>query len=457
MSPRSAEPDGRAQGPGRGGEGTVPSVAERYDALFVDLDGVLHRGDRPVSGAAAALEEVRALGLRLVFLTNNSSRTPEEVAVRLGRMGFRVAPEEVLTSAQATADLLRRAGAAGRTAYVLGERGLREALAGAGLELVDGEPDRADLVVVGWDRSADYARLRRAALLVQRGAWLVASNADAAYPAADGLWPGAGALLAAIVTTTGATPTVVGKPAPPMFEAARDRVGARHPLVVGDRLDSDVAGAAAMGWDSLLVFSGVSTPAALLRAAVLPTYVGRDLSVLLRDVPPARCRQASPEDVPALAELLRASGLSADGLEGRLPGTVVVDGEGPGGRRRPVATACVEDLEGFGILRSVAVDPGRRGRGLGLLAVAAAVGEARRRGVRHLSLFTRTAGPFFELLGFRPTEPGDLPPPVRRSGQARGECASATAMVVELDGPGGEAGPAYHQSVSLRPGGLHPQ
>lgn len=419
---------GRRRSP-RGAEG--PVIVDRYDALLLDLDGVLHRGDRPIPGAAEVLRELRSRGLPLTFLTNNSSRTPEEVAARLTGMGFRVRPDEVVTSAQATAALLQREGAEGRTAFVLGERGLREALEQVGVRILDGEPERADLVVVGWDRSATYDRLRRAALLVQRGARLVASNADSAYPGPDGLWPGAGALLAAIVATTGTPATVVGKPAPPMFEAARERTGARRPLVVGDRLDSDVAGAAAMGWDSLLLLTGVSAPADLLRAPALPTYVAPGLSALLEDVPPARARLATAADVRVLAALLRACELSVEGLEDRVEGTVVLEAEP--GRGEPLATACVEDFGPFGLLRSVGVRPEWRGRGLGQLAVAWAVARARARGVRHVSLFTRTAAPFFERLGFRPCELQALPEPVRASAQARGECASSTAMVVELE------------------------
>src|SRR5437762_2505534 len=146
--------------------------------------------------------------------------------------------------------MLRREGGRGRTAFVIGERGIREALEHAGVRILDGEAARADLVVVGWDRSVDYDKLRNASLLVERGARLVATNADASYPAPDGLWPGAGAILAAITTTTGATPTVVGKPERGMFDAAAARCGATHPLVVGDRLDTDVRGAAGAGMDS---------------------------------------------------------------------------------------------------------------------------------------------------------------------------------------------------------------
>src|SRR5207247_8437981 len=137
---------------------------------------------------------------------------------------------------------------------------VRTALAAVGILVVDEPSAGADLVVVGWDRSVDYDKLRNASLLVERGARLVATNADASYPAPDGLWPGAGAILAAITTTTGATPdAVVGKPNPPLFEAAAARAGGGRSLVVGDRLDTDVAGAAGLGWDSLLVLTGVAT------------------------------------------------------------------------------------------------------------------------------------------------------------------------------------------------------
>jgi 4-nitrophenyl phosphatase len=267
---------------------TDPDVlADRYDAILLDLDGVVYRGDVAVPAAVVTLLRIRERGARILFLTNNSARTPEQVADKLRGLGVEADPGEVLTSAMATASMLKREGSGARTAFVIGERGIREALAGAGIEVRDGEPDRTDLVVVGWDRTVDYAKLRTASLLVQRGARLIATNADASYPAPDGLWPGAGAILAAITTTTGAEPVVVGKPARPLFEAAARATGAAHPLVVGDRLDTDIAGAAALGWDSLLVFSGAARPENLARSSVLPTYAAEDVSALLQDPPRA--------------------------------------------------------------------------------------------------------------------------------------------------------------------------
>src|SRR6185436_18779327 len=164
-----------------------------------------------------------------------------------------------------------------------------EALTSVGIELLDGDPQHADLVVVGLDRQVTYAKLKRAALLVQRGAELIASNPDRTFPQTDGLWPGAGSLLAAVEAATGATPTIVGKPHPPLFESARDRAGARNPLVVGDRLDTDIAGANRLGWDSLLVLTGVSKKSDLPAASEKPTYVAPDLRFLagLRGSPAA--------------------------------------------------------------------------------------------------------------------------------------------------------------------------
>nr|MBA3728902.1 HAD-IIA family hydrolase [Actinomycetota bacterium] len=306
------------------------ALAERYDAVLLDLDGVIYRGHAPIEGAAATLSRLRELGIPRLFLTNNSSRTPGEVARSLRTLGIEAEPKEVLTSGVATAALLRRQGLAGATAFVIGEAGVREPLEEAGLRLARGEPRTADLVVVGLDRSVDYAKLRTAALLLQRGARLVATNSDISYPAPDGLWPGAGAILAAVTTATGAVPEVVGKPERPLFREAAEATGATSPLVVGDRLETDVAGAEGMGWDSLLVMSGASTLADLIGLPHEPTYIGRDVSSLLDDRPPARFRQARVSDVLALRDLLEAASLGAAGVEDRLAQTLVAPERSPG-------------------------------------------------------------------------------------------------------------------------------
>jgi HAD superfamily hydrolase (TIGR01457 family) len=254
-------------------------LAERYDCVLFDLDGVLYRGEAAVPSAPPTLAELRRRSVRPVFLTNNSSRTPLQVAEKLRGIGIEAEPGEVVTSALATAELLAERG--GGRAFVIGQDGVREALSDAGIAIVDGDPEEADLVVVGYDGGATYGALKRASLLVQRGARLVATNADGSYPAADGLWPGAGALLAVITTTTGAEPEIVGKPFAPLFEAGRRRGGGGRPLVVGDRLDTDIEGAARLGWDSMLVLTGISGREDVERLGIVPTVIAEDVSALL--------------------------------------------------------------------------------------------------------------------------------------------------------------------------------
>jgi len=250
-------------------------LAERYDAFLFDLDGVLYRGEAPVPFAAESLARLRTSAVGIAFVTNNSSATPESVAQRLGAVGIAADPAEIETSALATAGSLAARGI--DSAYVIGEQGIRIALAAAGIELTEGEAD-ADAVVVGFDRRVTYDALRIAAILVQRGAALVATNADASFPAADGRdWPGAGALVAAIETTTGIDAEVVGKPNAPILRAALARAGGGAPLVVGDRLDTDIAGAQGLGWDSLLVLTGISARSDLIGSPFTPTHVAEDL------------------------------------------------------------------------------------------------------------------------------------------------------------------------------------
>jgi glycerol 3-phosphatase-2 len=254
-------------------------LVDPYDAVLLDLDGVVYRGDEPMPGAATTVQTLRSLGKAVSFVTNNSSRTPEQVAAHLRSVGVDAHVAEVVTSAMVTADLLvaRRV----TRAFVIGEEGLRRALAEAGISIVDGEGAGAEVVVVGLDRMADYERLRVASILVQEGAALVGSNADASFPVSDGRnWPGAGALLAAIEVTTGVEAEVVGKPAAPLLRAALERAGGGRPLMVGDRLDTDVAGAAALGWDSALVLTGV-TGRAEAAASATPTFVVSALTDLI--------------------------------------------------------------------------------------------------------------------------------------------------------------------------------
>jgi glycerol 3-phosphatase-2 len=255
-------------------------IAQRYDAFLFDLDGVLYRGADPVDGAAETLSRLRDLGKGIAFVTNNSSRTPEAIAEHLVSLGIDARPEEVVTSGLATATLLRSRAVA--SAFVVGGDGLRIALERAGVQVLVGQIDRADAVVVGIDPSFAYPDLVTASRLVRSGAALIASNSDATYPAADGATlPGAGAVVAAIEISSGETAEVVGKPHEPIFRAALLRAGGGTPLVIGDRLDSDIEGARRLGWDSVLVLTGISSEADVRRTGIAPTYVVERLDLLI--------------------------------------------------------------------------------------------------------------------------------------------------------------------------------
>jgi glycerol 3-phosphatase-2 len=383
-----------------------PSPADRYDAFLLDLDGVLYRGEDPVDRAPETVEALRSMGKAVVFVTNNSWRTPSQVAEKLQGMGIRAHPDDVVTSGQATAAQLRRAlGSNGATAYVLGGPGVRSALAEAGIEPVDGEPDRVDVVVVGWDRDLTYDRLRTATELIGRGARLVATNSDPSYPAPGGeLWPGAGAILAAVEAGSGQSAKVVGKPQRPLFDLAVDRVRGRTALVVGDRIETDIVGAANAGLDAALVLTGASTPADLLAADALPTMIVANLRELTDERPETSIVRAGVSHDAGIRALLDAAGLSAQGGRDRGADTVValLDGE-------VVATAAADVREEDAYLGSVAVREDLRGTGLGMLTVATVVRDVRRRGTGRLWLVTETAASFFERLGFARVERDSVP------------------------------------------------
>jgi len=377
--------------PGRAGR-----LVDRYDAFLLDLDGVVYLADEAIPGSADAIASLVEAGRRVVFLTNNSAPTPEEVMDRLAGFGVPTGPQ-IVTSAMATAELLAQGDGHPRSAFVIGESGVRAALTDAGIDVLDGHPKHADVVVVGWDRSVDFDKLRRATILVRGGARLVATNADASYPAPGGeLWPGTGALLAAVETATGTRATVVGKPNRPLFDAAVERAGTRRAVMIGDRIDTDVAGAVDAGLDAALVLSGAATASDLLDHDAIPVAVAEDLAGLL-ERPAASIRPATAEDLSDAASLLgnETTPRAED---------MVIAGDG---RMEATAAAVVRGSDA--LLRSVAVREGHRGSGLGTLVVAAAVGRARRRGARRCWLLTETAEPFFARLGFVRTVRRSLP------------------------------------------------
>ncbi len=251
--------------------------------MVLDLDGVVYRGRQALPGAREFLAWLRDREIPFAFVTNNSTRTPRQYVDHLAALGIPAEEGQVVTSALCAAELLRQWGLQGRV-LVVGGDGLREAVQQAGYPLAD-DPDVV-AVVVGLDTDLTYARLRTACSAVRRGARFVATNLDANLPVEGELWPGAGAIVAAIRTATGREPVAVGKPERYPFEAALRRLGT-HPeetLMVGDQMATDVTGAARLGLRTALVLTGVASEDEVEGAAVRPEWVARDLADLLEQL-----------------------------------------------------------------------------------------------------------------------------------------------------------------------------
>lgn len=246
-----------------------------------DLDGVVWRGDDAIAPAAAGIAALRDAGLRVAFVSNNSSAPVGDVVAKLGRAGIPAAPEDVVTSALSAAWLLEHSLAPGSRVLVCAGPGVRDALADVGLEAVDDGPVEA--IVVGFHREFDYGALERASRAVRDGARFVATNLDATYPVPGGLIPGAGSLVAAVATAAGAVPEVAGKPEAPTVGMIRERYGDVG-VVVGDRPSTDGALAAALGWPFALVLSGVTASVAPPGGEAIPVpsppFVDADLGAL---------------------------------------------------------------------------------------------------------------------------------------------------------------------------------
>ena len=248
---------------------------------------MLYLGPDPVPHAARSVAAARAAGLRAAYVTNNASRRPAVVAAHLVELGIEAQPADVVTSAQAAARWLQEQLSPGSRVLVLGTDGLAEEVVAVGLVPVRSAQDGPAAVVQGLAPTTGWADLAEACVALRAGALWVAGNADATYPSPRGPLPGNGALVAALVAATGRRPVVVGKPEPALHRESVERVGARRPLVVGDRLDTDVLGAVRGGADSLLVLTGVTSTDDLLAAPAgsRPTYVSADLRALLQPQP----------------------------------------------------------------------------------------------------------------------------------------------------------------------------
>lgn len=253
---------------------------EIYDAMLLDLDGVVYIGQKAVPAAPEAVSKARAAGARVAFVTNNAGRTPARIAEHLTDLGVTAAPEDVVTSAEAAARLVGERYPAGSDVLVVGDTGLRQAVRKMGLRPVTVDAESVVAVVQGYSRNISRDLLDQGTVAVLRGAFYVASNADATAPSEWGITPGNGSFVRVIANATGVEPLFAGKPMRPLHEEGIMRTGARNPLIVGDRLDTDIEGAIVHGAAGLLVLSGVTTPLDALAAAghQRPSYLSWDVS-----------------------------------------------------------------------------------------------------------------------------------------------------------------------------------
>lgn len=253
-----------------------------YDLAMLDLDGVVYIGPDAVPGAAERLEAASSAGMHLAYVTNNASRPPREVARHLTELGIPAGEADVVTSAQAAARLLAEELAPGSPVFVIGGPGLFEALEEQGLRGVQSSADDPAAVVSGYYADLRWRTVTEGAILVKAGLPWVASNTDVTVPTQQGPGPGNGVLVEAVARFADREPVVAGKPLTPLFEETRRRVDGSRPLVVGDRLDTDIEGAHNAGLDSLLVLTGVTGVAELVSATPgqRPSYISLGLEGL---------------------------------------------------------------------------------------------------------------------------------------------------------------------------------
>ncbi|QDY76089.1 HAD hydrolase-like protein [Streptomyces qinzhouensis] len=297
-------------------DGSGDALCTAYDTALLDLDGVVYAGGEAVAHAVPSLLAARDAGMRLAYVTNNALRPPDAVARHLTELGVPAVAGDVITSAQAVARLIAERVPAGARVLVIGGEGLRLALRERGLVPVESADDDPAAVVQGYGGpELPWGRFAEASYAIRRGVPWFASNTDLTIPGARGIGPGNGAAVEVVRIATGAEPEVAGKPLPPMHRETVLRTGARRPLVVGDRLDTDIEGAFNGDVDSLLVLTGVTDPAQLLAAEPphRPTYVDADLRGLLTGQPEVTGDPAAGFGCGGWTASVRDGGLVLDG------------------------------------------------------------------------------------------------------------------------------------------------
>lgn len=262
-------------------------LSEASDYLFLDLDGVCYRGSAPIENAPEGIEAAKANGNQAAFITNNSMASPPNVATKLGSVGIKAVPEEIYTSSRTGVAQTLEHVPAGSKVLALGTEGLFYELEQVDLEVVASADDKPDVVLQGMSKDLSWRELSEAALAIRAGALYVATNLDATLPQERGQYLGCGSMVAAVVHATGVQPLSSGKPAPDMYRLAMKESGATNPICVGDRLDTDIAGANAADLPSLHVLTGVNTARDIMLAAEYerPTFLGLDMLDLNIQIP----------------------------------------------------------------------------------------------------------------------------------------------------------------------------
>jgi HAD superfamily hydrolase (TIGR01450 family) len=258
------------------------ALADEFDGLLVDLDGVVWIGRELVPGSAETLRSLLTSGKEIVFVTNNPGKPAAEYARRLAEAGVDVGAERIVTAGEATATLAADRGGRDGTAFVVGAPAFHETVAATGLRLLEGEGGgKADVVLVSGHRGFDYEELLTATRALQRGAALFATSRDPTLPMPGGAWPGTGAVLAAVETASGITAEIGGKPEPHLFEMARGRIAsAERVAMVGDRISSDIEGGRRAGLETILALSGTTSREEAEGAMPPPDHIVEDLAAL---------------------------------------------------------------------------------------------------------------------------------------------------------------------------------
>lgn len=258
-------------------------------ALILDMDGVLWRAETPIGNLPAIFEAFERRGWKVVLATNNATRSPEQYLEKLVSFGVtHLERWQIINSAMAAAHYLKQLHPQGGKVFVIGQDGIHQALAEHGFRQAgENDDDGIVAVVVGMDRTITYEKLSRATLLIRSGRPFIGTNPDRTFPTPQGLVPGTGAIIAAIQAATDQQPDILGKPGPAMYSLAMERlkVKPRQTLAIGDRLETDIAGAQQLGCLSAVVLTGVSTPEEVEAWQPAPDFVADDLTSLLALLP----------------------------------------------------------------------------------------------------------------------------------------------------------------------------